>query len=311
MTSPATEPKQPPESAGGTRLAALLRTWSAAAANMMAGRWIAGQGEAAAGVRPDGLTITIGLDALQARRSGGDLAVSVCADDALVVASVTRAFMRLAAPTARARWTHNGFSPSAAASLDAAATPRNLDGTDNPVDSRLELAGWADRGTTSSWMTGGTYVVVRRIRMLLSRWDRQSIQARERVIGRTLDTGAPLSGGDEHAAPDFAARTSTGALVVATDAHLRLTHPANNSGATMLRRAFSYDDGVRADGEPDAGLFFQAYQSDPHASFVPIQRKLAASDALRHFVVHEASALFAIAPGTSEGGWAAQPLLSR
>lgn len=322
---------------GKAVLATVLRTWTAAAANMMAGRWIAEQGDTATGLRTAGLTITFGLgagairaagaavpepltplpvfagDVLQPARSGGDLAVSVCADDPLVTASASRALVRVAGRAVRVRWSQSGFSPSAAASLDSASTPRNLmgqlDGTDNPVDSRLELAVWADGGQAASWMTGGTYVVTRRIRMLLTRWDGQSTRAKESVTGRTLDTGAPLSGGDEHATPDFNALTSAGTPVIPADSHLRLTHPSNNSGATMLRRSFSFDDGIRADAEPDAGLFFQAYQSNPHETFVPIQRRLAASDALRHFVVHEASAVFAIAPGTTQGSWIAQPLL--
>lgn len=320
-----------------SNLAALMKTWSAASVDMMAGRWVAAQGGVTAGMRPAGLTITLGLgsgavhaagavvpaqlgalpsfasDKLDPARSGGDVAVTVCGDDRLVVSSVSRGLLRLAGRLARPRWVQNGFSPSSAATLEAAGTPRNLmgqlDGTDNPVDSRLELAVWAEGAGTSAWMTGGTYLVARRIRMLLGPWERQPLAVREAVIGRTLSTGTPLSGGDEHSTPDFNHRDGRGTPSIAIDSHLRLTHPSNNSGATMLRRPFSYDDGLRADGEPDAGLFFQAFQTDPHEVFVPVQRRLAGSDALRHFIVHEASALFAIPPGITEGGWIAQPLL--
>lgn len=76
----------------------------------------------------------------------------------------------------------------------------------------------------------------------------------------------------------------------------------------MLRRGYSFDDGVDATGSPDCGLFFQAFQTDPHQVFVPIQRKLAASDALGSFLRHEASALFAMPPGASPGGFVGERL---
>jgi deferrochelatase/peroxidase EfeB len=41
-------------------------------------------------------------------------------------------------------------------------------------------------------------------------------------------------------------------------------------------------------GQLDAGLFFISYQNDP-ASFVELQRRLAASDALNEYVKHRAA----------------------
>ncbi|MCW2522302.1 MAG: Twin-arginine translocation pathway signal, partial [Frankiales bacterium] len=242
------------------------------------------------------------------------LAIQICAGDPLLVSSVARALVVLARGPLVLRWSQNGFLPTAAASRDAEATPRNLmgqlDGTDNPTGSRLEIAVWLPQQAASpAWMAGGTYLVTRRIRMLLDDWDPLSVAAKQQVIGRRLDDGAPLTGGTEHTTPTFSAVDATGKPVIAANAHLRLTHPANNGGVTMLRRGYSYDDGLRADGSPNAGLFFQAFQTDPHAVFVPIQRKLAASDALSSFIRHESSALFAIPPGASQGGWVGETLL--
>lgn len=85
--------------------------------------------------------------------------------------------------------------------------------------------------------------------------------------------------------------------------------PAANGGAAMLRRGFSYHDGLLPDGSPDAGLLFLAFQADPRRGFVPVQRKLARGDGLSRFLRHEASGLYAVPPGAPEGGYVGQALL--
>jgi dye decolorizing peroxidase len=78
----------------------------------------------------------------------------------------------------------------------------------------------------------------------------------------------------------------------------------------MLRRGYSYADGFRPDGAPDAGLLFVAFQSDPLTGFVPVQRKLSGGDALSQFISHESSGLYAV-PGAAPGPghYVGQPLL--
>ncbi len=317
-------------------LAALLTSIGTAAASMMAGRWVPEQGGVPDGLAAADLTVTVGLgsravraagqvppgqlaeippfrgEELQPARSGGDLAVQICAADALVVASAARAVTRIASGRASPKWSQSGFLP--AGSHRVATAPRNLmgqpDGTDNPTGARLELAVWVPDDAKPDWMVGGTYLVCRRIRMLLPEWETRSVAEKQRVIGRYLDNGAPLTGGSEHTSPDFAALDPAGRPVIPKDAHIRLTHPVNNGGATMLRRGYSYDEGFRPDGQPEAGLFFQAFQTDPRDVFVPIMRKLSASDALGAFIRHESSAVFAVPPGASAGGYAGETLFS-
>jgi deferrochelatase/peroxidase EfeB len=56
-------------------------------------------------------------------------------------------------------------------------------------------------------------------------------------------------------------------------------------------------------GELDAGLFFVAFQRDLDSGFVAIQNRLAVHDALNEYIVHTGSAVFAVPPGASPGGF--------
>lgn len=100
-----------------------------------------------------------------------------------------------------------------------------------------------------------------------------------------------------------------GKLVIPDNAHARISAPEQNGGAAMLRRAFSYHDGFSADGVPDAGLLFVAWQADPLRGFVPVQRKLDRGDALSEFIRHESSGLFAVPGGPRAGEYVGQLLL--
>ncbi|WP_103529367.1 iron uptake transporter deferrochelatase/peroxidase subunit, partial [Streptomyces sp. SM12] len=267
-------------------------------------------------------------DELVAERSGGDLWVQVGADDALVAFHALRAVQRAATEsgTARLRWQQSGFNRALGATA-APMTTRNLmgqvDGTNNPGEGDEEFAGLVfvpgdgqdgqdgpgAPDAPEAWMAGGSYVVFRRIRMLLDAWEEEPQEVQERVIGRRKADGAPLTGGEETTPVDLAARTDGGGPVIAPNAHVRVSAPESNDGATMLRRPYSYHDGFREDGAPDAGLLFLCWQADPYRAFVPVQRKLDRGDALSPFLRHEASGLFAVPPGAERGGYVGQPLL--
>jgi deferrochelatase/peroxidase EfeB len=91
---------------------------------------------------------------------------------------------------------------------------------------------------------------------------------------------------------------------------MRLAAPEANGGAQLLRRGYNYDDGIDADtAQVDAGLFFLCFQRDPRTQFVPIQRRLAANDALSQHLIHTASAVFAVPPGALRNGYVGQSLL--
>ena len=231
----------------------------------------------------------------------------IAADDPVVVAHAARVLRRLAGGAATVRWQETGFNAARGNGMDG-ATGRNLmgqvDGTKNPRPTDPDFAEKIfARGP--DWLAGGSYLVVRRIRMLLDAWDQVPVADQERVIGRRKDDGGPLSGGSEFTPANFGARTATGDLAIAADAHMRLATPAFNDGAAMLRRGFSYVDGE------SSGLLFLAWQADPRRGFIPVQRRLVAADALRRFIRHETSALFAMPGGAAPGGYVGQGLLEK
>ncbi|MER7671815.1 iron uptake transporter deferrochelatase/peroxidase subunit [Kitasatospora sp. NPDC096128] len=257
-------------------------------------------------------------DALDPARGDGDLFVQIGADDALVTVHALRTLQKLAAGTAVLRWQSAGFARTPGATARP-MTGRNLmgqiDGTNNPRPGQDGFAAkvfCAAGGDGPAWSAGGSYLVFRRIRMLLEHWEELPVERQERVIGRRKSDGSPLSapaGSGEGTPVDLAAQGPDGGLAVPSDAHVRVAAPAGNGGAAMLRRGFSYHDGTLPDGSPDAGLLFLAFQADPRRGFTPVQRKLSRGDGLSRFLRHEASGLYVVPPGVPAGGYLGQQLL--
>jgi deferrochelatase/peroxidase EfeB len=251
-------------------------------------------------------------DRLQVSLSHGDLGVQVCADDPQVAFHAIRNLARIATDRASVRWSLAGFGRTSRTSAEQ-ATPRNLlgfkDGTANILGDdavALDEHVWVPAATQPAWLAGGTYLVVRRIEMLIEDWDREPLSSQQSIVGRTKGSGAPLSGGDEFSVPDFDA-TEDGKDAIDAASHLRLAHPSNNKGIRILRRGYNYVGGRHPDGRLDAGLMFIAFQRSP-AQFIALQEALA-TDKLNDYIRHIGSALFAVPPGASEGGFVGETLL--
>jgi deferrochelatase/peroxidase EfeB len=150
-------------------------------------------------------------------------------------------------------------------------------------------------------MTGGSYLVTRRIRMRIENWDRTTLLEQERVIGRLKGTGAPIGYADEFDALDFHTKSSKGTPLIDVDAHVRIASSENLNGVEILRRGYNFTDGTDGFGHLDAGLFFIAFVRDPQTSFVPMQMALSRSDAMNEYITHTGTALFACPPGLREG----------
>jgi len=251
---------------------------------------------------------SIAGDQLDPARSGGDLCIQACADDPQVAFHAVHNLARLALGSATLRYLQVGFGRTASGGAGS-TTPRNLlgfrDGTDNLVTTDADAMRtfvWVGPDSDQSWMAGGTYLVARRIRIHLEAWDRSTLSDQERTIGRVKATGAPLGSVHEHDPVELQKLDSFGEPVIPDNAHIRVAAPSTNGGAALLRRGYSFVDGVDpTTGELDAGLFFICFQKDPARQFVPIQQRLAGQDALATYLVHTGSGVFACPPGTAPG----------
>jgi deferrochelatase/peroxidase EfeB len=256
-------------------------------------------------------------DELDPSRGGGDLVVQACAADPVVAFHAIRNLARLGRGLVVMRWSQLGFGRTSSTGASQ-VTPRNLmgfkDGTNNlKLEDTAGLAAnvWVAPTDDPAWMRGGSYMVTRRIRMLIETWDRASLDDQQQTIGRRKDSGAPIGGTAEFDPVDLSAHSATGAPVIPADAHIRLAGPASNDGQRILRRGYSFTDGMDlVTGQLDAGLFFICFQRDPRVQFVPIQRRLSRQDALNEYIVHVASGLYAIPPGASPNGYVGETLLS-
>ena len=260
-------------------------------------------------------------DQLVAQRTGGDLCIQACSDEPQAAFHAVRQLTRIARPYAQTRWVQNGFL----AGYAPGETPRNLmgfkDGTLNVAAKEpkaMDQFVWV--GEEGGWMRGGTYMVARPIRMALEHWDTMKLGFQEQTIGRHKQSGAPIGQGSEPAPLDLAASDKDGDPVVAENAHVRLAAPQSNDGAQILRRSYSYDNGVsfvaerwppwRQGMEMDAGLLFVCYQRDPRTGFIKLFDRMSKFDMLNQFVTHIGGGMFAVPPGAEAGGWIGQGLLA-
>lgn len=253
-------------------------------------------------------------DQLLPEKTGGDLFIQACANDAQVAFHAVRQLVRLGGKAVQMRWGQAGFT-----SGKPGETPRNLmgfkDGTMNPSrDDPAAMNEFVWAGSEGpAWMAGGTYTVVRRIRITLEHWDNTELGFQEQVFGRKKYSGAPLGGKQEFEPLDLDAVDTDGNPVIPDNSHARLASPQLNNGAQILRRAYSYNDSTnfyierwppwRQQTEYDAGLMFVAHQCDPRRGFIPINEKLAKMDIMNQFTTHVGSAIFACPPGAQPGSY--------
>jgi len=261
-------------------------------------------------------------DQLLDTRTGGDLSVQACSDDPQVAFHAVRELARVSYGAAQVRWVQAGFMPG----YGPNETPRNLmgfkDGTSNPAPGNphdMEKYVWVGH-EGPDWLQGGSYLVVRRIRMALEHWDRMSVGFQEQTVGRHKYSGAPLGSKDEFDPVDLDANDKDGNPIIPDNAHVRLAMAASNDGARIFRRPYSYNDGVtftserwppwRQGMEYDAGLFFVSYQQDPRTGFIKIFDQMSKLDMLNQFVTHNGSGIFACPGGVAKGEYIGQRLFS-
>lgn len=219
-------------------------------------------------------------DVLDPGHSHGDVLVQLAADSRSDVAKTEENLARQLAGW-QPRWRITGFRAESR-TQDGRGLAQNpfhfTEGFGNPneqraVDERALVR--ADQGEPP-WAVGGTYQVVRIIRLATELWDKDSIQDQERIIGRRRD-GRWLDGTPVAERPNLAADPH--GRHTPLDSHVRLAAPDPRNPPMLVRRSYSYDL-----GDGDVGLVFSCFQRDLGAGFEAVQRRLAGESMAKYLL---------------------------
>lgn len=308
---------------------AILRLVTDDAARLTAGKPALGDMEPGIAANPARLTITVGLgkaffdaaqvpapeqlrdipsfstDRLEKKWDQTDFVVQIGSDDPLTLTHAARMITKDIRGLAVLAWAQDGYTSTAPALPDSDSTRNHMgqvDGTVNPEPGSSEFAEvvWIDSDVP--YAENGTVLVLRRIEMHMNEWDALDLTAQERAIGRERDSGAPLGGKAENEPLPLAATDEDGLPTIPEDAHARVAHAASTD-QMIYRRPYNYHGTAPGTGTIEVGLLFAAYMRDPATSFIPMQRRIAESDAFNEWNTTIGSATYFLLPGTEKGSF--------
>ncbi len=242
-------------------------------------------------------------DEIRPEISEGDICLQACANDPMVAYHAIHELTRSGVGVVTPRLVQIGFGRTSSTSTSQ-ATARNLmgfkDGTRNLKSEEKSLVDkwvWSKGSGPTAWMSGGSFLIARKIKMLVENWDRETRQDQENTFGRAKDTGASFGADSEFATPKFDAKGPDGEPIIPLDAHMRRASPEENGGVHLLRRGYNFADGVDpVTGDLNSGLFFIAYTSAPE-HFERVQGHVAKLDGLNEYIRHISSSVFACPRG--------------
>ena len=250
-------------------------------------------------------------DSLDDAWLGGDLLVQVCANHPDTVHHAIRDITNNSAGGMQLRWKIEGYASPPRPS----GTGRNLlgfkDGSANPTGGLASNLVWVNDPAEPAWAQGGSYLVVRLIRMLLQSWDQQSIDQQQKIIGRRRDNGAPLGAKGEYDPPNY--KADPNGQVIPLSAHMRLANPdtPQTDNQRLIRRSYNFDLGMDDSGNLRAGHIFIAYQQDVERQFATVQRRLI-NEPMAEFVQPFGGGYFFTLPGVrNSGDWYGRSMLAQ
>jgi deferrochelatase/peroxidase EfeB len=251
-------------------------------------------------------------DKLVPELSHGDIGVQCCSASHEVAERALHAIVAAAHGAASLRWSQYGFVRDPLPG-EAGETPRNIvgfkDGTNNlHADDTAKMRSnvWVNPGDGPAWMTNGTYVVVRNIKVLVPNFLTEPLSVQQYAFGRDKVSGAP-----------FGQKTEFAAVIPSkepTDCHIMVANPRKpgSEAERILRRGYTTTDGYDPQvSNPLGGLFFISFQRDPRRQFIPIQQRLSVHDRFTvEYPVPRGSAMFAAPPGIGSEGYVGETLLA-
>jgi deferrochelatase/peroxidase EfeB len=265
-----------------------------------------------AAARPAGLTEMPAFekDGLEPDQCHGDVMLSICADHRDTVVHTLRELLRTTAGVLTPRWRVDGFQTTKRGPTPRSST-RNLfgfrDGTSNPdpTDAKqMDQLVWVKPGGGEPrWTAGGTYQVVRTIRMHVEFWDRVGMFEQTNMVGRDRVTGAPLGGTNEFEDPRY--DLDPHGKRISLGAHIRLANPRTpeTENQRILRRPYNYDRGLDEAGNLDQGLLFVAFNQDIARQFETVQKRLEEEEMADYITPVGGGYYFAPRAAAGNGDW--------